>query len=149
MIVENMFTASSMPEILYEIKKATTNQEQKKLPESPVINDIVLQNPIPDDSALIEKTRRLWGLNDDDNVQIFVVDFEQFRRMRFTNFVTRPTTSRRLERLNNSVSSNRRQVQDLQRGLADPELNDSERARKIALLEQDIKRDRRAATRER
>jgi hypothetical protein len=150
MLIENLIAANgSVPEILLEMKKAT--KEQKKLPEtsSPVINDMNLQNPIPDDSALLEFTRNLWGLNDRDNVQIFVVEPDQFRRMPFTNFVTRPTTSPRLETLNRNVSSRRSQISELEIGLGDPNLTDAERTRKIAALEDELRDYRRAVSRER
>ncbi|MCL2199665.1 MAG: hypothetical protein FWB80_12160 [Defluviitaleaceae bacterium] len=149
MLIENFLAANGVVSELTPEKKTTAAAEQKKLPESPVINEIVLQSPLPDDSALIENTRRLWRLTDADNVQIFVVEPEQFRRMRFTNFVTRPTTSARLVKLNRNLSSGRSQLNELKMGLGDPTLTDSERGRKIAFLEEEVKQNRRAVARER
>jgi hypothetical protein len=104
---------------------------------------------VQDDSSLIESVRSMWGLTDQDNVRIFVVEPGQLRRMPITSFVTRPTTSRRLEQLNRSLTSSMGRVSELERGLDDPNKTESERARAIAGLEENIRRYRREVNQER
>jgi len=85
-------------------------------PPMPAISNtpgIFLESDRP---ILVERTRRAFGLNDRDEVQVFVIPRDQRRRRGFQtgSFIYRPTTSRRTERLNRSIIRTERLIRELE-----------------------------------
>ena len=101
------------------------------------------------DRDIIDRVRQTWGLTERDNVQVFVVPAGQLRRMPITSFITRPTTSPRLQQITLSISMSMNRITELEMGLCDPSLTEEERARMITGLEGNLSRYERAASRER
>ena len=136
------------------IKEMKANLIAEAEDRSSVINDVQsflsASNQLwEQDRALIDSIRQAWGLTDRDNVQVFVVPPGQLSRMPFTSFVTRPTTSPRLQQLTINVTASMGRISELERGLGDPSLTDAERARRIAGLEESLSRYKREVARER